>query len=555
MADKSASTGWQAKAEAKKKQQEMLINAWPVAIPHDIAGDKTKVKTVPSDCGILTESELQITESAPSVIVTNIASRLWSAEQVLRAFVTRAVIAQRLTNPLSEIFFEKGLERARELDRIQQNENRVVGPLHGLPISLKDTLNVAGEDSTMGFVGLIGNGQTQNDIVVDMLYEAGAVFYCKTNVPQALMSGECVNFIFGRTSSPWNTQLSAGGSSGGEGSLVSLGGSSLGIGGDIAGSIRTPANFNGIYGLCPSPGRFPSHRAEAGSGDSLIIPVYGPLARGVDGLEFYTRTILGLEPWKHDHHTFRMPWDEDKYQEGLGNKHNLCFAFMPNDGIVQPDPPIKRCMSETRRLLQEAGHDCIDLDFVEGAELMDIATGIFSATGGKDVWDVLDKSGEPLIKEAFIGKPENAISACDYVQLAIRLNVLRAKYLTALNATAATTRSGRPVDGIIMPSGGTVAPPHGTMEYFTYEAISNVLNWTCATIPVGFVDAARDLVEESFQPLSEHDKRNHDKYSPQYYEHAPVCLQVMGRQHDEEKVLGMLRAIDKALGRDAYYNA
>lgn len=115
-----------------------------------------------------------------------------------------------------------------------------------LPISLKDILNVTGLESTTGYVAWIGNVQSEDDILVGMLHEAGAVFYCKTNVPQTLMSGECVNFIFGRTSRPWNTDLSARGSSGGEGSLISLGGSPLGVGSDIAGSIRTSANFNDI---------------------------------------------------------------------------------------------------------------------------------------------------------------------------------------------------------------------------------------------------------------------------------------------------------------------
>lgn len=124
----------------------------------------------------------------------------------------------------------------------------------------------------------------------------------------------------------------------------------------IAGSIRTPANFNGIFGLCPSASRFPNKGALRTSGQEAIIPVAGPLSRSVDGLTLYTRTILGLEPWKWDSTILEIPWRQELYDLGRGKQRPLCFGIMRHDSLVTPDPPIKRCLEETKLKLEAAGH-------------------------------------------------------------------------------------------------------------------------------------------------------------------------------------------------------
>lgn len=106
----------------------------------------------------------------------------------------------------------------------------------------------------MGYVGWLGNFSEQDAVLAAILRKAGAVFYVRTNVPQTLMCGETINNIFGRTLNPANRKLTSGGSSGGEGALIALKGSPLGVGSDIGGSIRIPAGFNGLYGLRPTVG-------------------------------------------------------------------------------------------------------------------------------------------------------------------------------------------------------------------------------------------------------------------------------------------------------------
>ncbi len=114
-----------------------------------------------------------------------------------------------------------------------------MGPLHGLPISLKDSFQVKDHPTTIGMIAFLDHKSEANSAVVDLLLDLGAVVYCKTNVPQTLMAPDSHNYVFGRALNPWNTSLGAGGSTGGEGALLAMRGSPLGVGTDIAGMFKT----------------------------------------------------------------------------------------------------------------------------------------------------------------------------------------------------------------------------------------------------------------------------------------------------------------------------
>ncbi|KAL8292750.1 hypothetical protein RQP46_001362 [Phenoliferia psychrophenolica] len=125
------------------------------------------------------------------------------------------------------------MKRARELDAHLRKTGSVVGPLHGLPISLKEQFDIEGVEQTMGFVSQIGHISSKSAAMVTMLEGLGAVIHCRTNLPQTLLCDESVNNVFGRTLNPWNTDLTAGGSSGGEAALLAMKGSIIGIGTDL----------------------------------------------------------------------------------------------------------------------------------------------------------------------------------------------------------------------------------------------------------------------------------------------------------------------------------
>ncbi|TXC03917.1 hypothetical protein FocTR4_00000970 [Fusarium oxysporum f. sp. cubense] len=529
---------WRDVTAQRQSEKERIIQEWserilgtPIPLmPHLTV---TNVVEWPYKSGQLSARQIEITDSEPSQLLKMLASGAWTAQEVLLAFIARCIIAHHLTNPLTDPMFDQGFRRAVELDDYHRRTGKTVGPFHGLPISLKDVFNIQGMPTTLGFVARANAHPLHSDELVNRLSAAGAIFYCKTNIPQSLMSGECHNFLFGRTATPYNTTLSAGGSSGGEGSLIALGGSPLGIGSDIAGSIRTPANFNGIYGLCPTNGRFPLHDAEQSNAGYLINGVAGPLSKSIDGLEVYARTLLSLKPWEWDSACERLPWDEQVYQEtlliGLSGKRQLCIGFVANDGIATPHPPIQRGMRETRAALEKAGVQVVDVQLFDGTEGMwEMITRIFNADGGKAFREEIAKSGEPISEDIELANPQDAMSVRQLLDHGKKILKIRQNILSRWQRTSSLTATGRPVDMFVLPSGCHVASPHGTMKYWLYEAISNILDWTCATIPVGHVDLLKDPKPGNggdFKPLSSLDRDNWNLYSPELYSDAPICLQ------------------------------
>ncbi len=224
-------------------------------------------------------------------------------------------------NCLHEIFFDLALARAHELDTHLSTTGTPIGPLHGLPISLKDQFHVPGVDTTMGYVGWIGSNlgikhpsqahQISSQITTELV-SLGAVLFCKTSLPQTLLFGETKNNIIGQTLNPHNTHLSCGGSSGGEGALQALRGSTLGVGTDIGGSVRIPAAFNGIYSLKPTPERL-SYRdvANTNPGQNTYRSTVGFLSTSLGGLELALRGVLGTRPWEKDPAVVPIPWREE----------------------------------------------------------------------------------------------------------------------------------------------------------------------------------------------------------------------------------------------------
>ncbi|EGN99531.1 hypothetical protein SERLA73DRAFT_106124, partial [Serpula lacrymans var. lacrymans S7.3] len=198
-------------ADKRKRQQELIPKEWLITSPPDSV---LNVTSYPEKCGLLTTHELEITNATIDVLLPKLASGQWSAVAVTTAFSKRAIIAHQLVNCLTEIFIDRALVRAAELDEHLKKTGTPVGPLHGLPISLKDQLSIEGLETVMGYASWVGKYADKNAVLVDILLEAGAVLYVRTNVPQTLMFPETCNHVFGRTTNPYNRSLTSGGSSG-----------------------------------------------------------------------------------------------------------------------------------------------------------------------------------------------------------------------------------------------------------------------------------------------------------------------------------------------------
>ena len=189
--------------------------------------------------------------------------------------------------------FARARQRARAADRAIAR-GKTWGPLHGVPMTIKESYDVAGLPTTWGVPALRDNVATKNAVVVDRLLGAGAVLFGKTNVPMYLADWQSFNAIHGTTNNPWDLARAPGGSSGGSAAALAAGLTGLEAGSDIGSSIRNPAHFCGVFGHKPTWGIVPRHgQALPGQIAPVDIDVVGPLARSADDLALALSVMAG----------------------------------------------------------------------------------------------------------------------------------------------------------------------------------------------------------------------------------------------------------------------
>lgn len=152
----------------------------------------------------------------------------------------------------------EALQKAKSHDEFQQSNSTTLGPLHGIPFTLKDIFDVESYDTTVGISTRINQPAQTSSILYLTLTRLGGILLAKTNVPQTLLSFECNNPVFGATHNPFVKGYTCGGSSGGEAVVLAKNGSAVGFGNDIGGSLRIPTGWCGTYSLKPMRGRFPN---------------------------------------------------------------------------------------------------------------------------------------------------------------------------------------------------------------------------------------------------------------------------------------------------------
>jgi amidase len=240
----------------------------------------------------------EIIFSSATEIAAAIRSRRVSAVEVLEAHLNQIKKYNGALNAVVTIDEKEAFQRARQADEALANDE-YWGPLHGVPMTLKDGLSTAGMRTTAGFPPLADYVPTADSTVAARLKTAGAIIFGKTNVPVMLADRQSNNPIFGRTNNPWNLERTPGGSSGGAGAALASGMTPLEIGSDLGGSVRTPAQFCGIFALKPTEHRVSLHGHIPGLPDSTrlmrIIATIGPMARTVDDLILAFQIIAGAD--------------------------------------------------------------------------------------------------------------------------------------------------------------------------------------------------------------------------------------------------------------------
>jgi amidase len=192
-------------------------------------------------------------------IAEAIRSREISCEEVIRAHIARIEEVNTKLNAVIQLCFDRAIEEASAADRALAR-NELKGPLHGVPITIKDKLDTAGIISTGGTKGRRGFMPTRDATVVTRLRRAGAILLGKSNTPELTMAYETENLAYGQTNNPYDLSCTCGGSSGGAAAILAVGGAALDVGSDTGGSIRVPSHFWGTAGIKPTAGLIPQDR-------------------------------------------------------------------------------------------------------------------------------------------------------------------------------------------------------------------------------------------------------------------------------------------------------
>jgi amidase len=270
-----------------------------------------------------------------------------SSEGLVRDHLARIDDCNPLLNAVVEVLDETARAAAKGSDGRRAN-GRLLGPLDGVPFSIKDSIEVQGTTCTAGTWGYRANPPSTADAtLVARLRAAGAIPIARTNLPDLLFAFESDNLVHGRTNNPYDLCRTSGGSSGGEAALIAACGSPMGLGSDAAGSVRLPAHFCGIAALKPTSGRLArtGHVPPAGGWVEAVWQI-GPMARHVEDLCAMMPILLG--PDGLDRTVVPMPYGDPTQVSIRG----LRIAFFTDNGNLAPDAATDRTVRDAARAVR-----------------------------------------------------------------------------------------------------------------------------------------------------------------------------------------------------------
>jgi len=426
-------------------------------------------------------------------------------------------------NPKLNAFAQLDPDRVRREARAAEDaiaKGEAVGPLHGVPISIKSSIEVAGMRCEAGTRLRAGFVARQDAPLVERLRKAGAIVLGTTNTPEILMAWETNNLLYGRTNSPWSLEYTAGGSSGGESAAIAAGMSAGGVGSDGGGSIRVPAHFCGICGLKPTPGRVPAtgHFPPSG-GPFAFIGVVGPMARTVADV----RALFEIMQGPDDGDTCAAPvplrWP------GAEETAKLPVGYFEDDGRTPVTPETRAAVRSAAEALRRVGFK-VEPFRPEGLEEARLLWKKFFITMGgmliRPMFHERETDLSPTLKQFLEwSAAETPLTAESTLDAWIRRDVVRADFL----------RQMRKYPILICPAAAIPAFRHGerswqidgkTVHYFdawSYTEWFNLLGSPAAVVPVS--------------------------HSP---EGLPIGVQIIGRPWEEEQVLTAAGLLEKECG-------
>jgi fatty acid amide hydrolase len=512
------------------------------------------------------QSRPEVTRLTASEIAAEIAAGRLSARAVVDAYIDRIQAVDGRLNAVVVPLFDEARAAARKADE-EQALGRSLGPLHGVPVTIKECFHVAGTPSTLGVERLRDWRAAVDSPLVRQLRSSGAIVLGKTNVPQLMLLHEVDNPVYGRTNNPWNLERGPGGSSGGEAAIIAAGGSPWGLGSDLGGSIRQPAHSCGICGLKPTTGRLTGAGKRSNFRGMEAIGVQpGPMARSVADLELMLHTLLPLGA-EDDFQVMPVP---------LGRAADVSLPQLrvgvwQDDGFFSAAPGLRRAVSEAAAALCSAGATVVEFSPPDVAQVVRWYFGILSADGGADFRRTLGRGAVdwrirrllrlgalPAIGRKHLStflQLAGQRRLADLVSAAGRTTADRYWQLTAARADytnrfIAALDEAR-LDACLCPPHALPAMRHGSTgdlpSAASYCFLPNLLN-----MPAGVVAATRVRPgEESDRPPSR-DKVDQAAIAVERGSAGlPVGVQVFGRHWREDVVLAVQAVLEAHFKRQA----
>lgn len=458
--------------------------------------------------------------------------------EVVEAHIEQIEQVHPVVNAVVVPLFESGRRAALSADR-HRAAGEPLGPLHGVPVTIKESLEIAGTPSTFGIAARKDILAEKEDDYVAQLRAAGAIILGKTNIAQCLFYYESNNPVYGRTNNPWNLERTPGGSSGGEGAIIAAGGSPLGLGTDIGGSIRVPAAFCGVTGLKPTSGRAPdAGRYSVPIGQRAVVSQVGVLARRVEDVALGTQILNGAnrEP----------PLPLVDYR--TVNVSQLRIGYFINFGRLAASPAVARAVKEAAGALQAAGAQVQEWSPPDVEEAFHLYYALLLGDNGKGfkravsdgrfeptiknivtfagmntparrlIASLLKAAGQPLVSE-FLGHLGYS-SVDQHWQLVEAQMNYQHRFAAALDQDK--------IDVILSPAFSVPAFPHGASTDTLaggYSVLYNLLGYPAGVVPVTFVREGEEAGSAGM----------------------PVGVQVAARPWREHIALAAMQAVQEAV--------
>ena len=478
-----------------------------------------------------------------------------SAREVIDACIKRIEEINPILNAFVVPLFEQAREEAAKLDA-GYGRGEPLGPLHGIPFTVKESVEVAGTPSTLGLTERVANRATADAVQVTRLKQAGAVLLGKTNVSLLLRAYETDNPVYGRTNNPWNRERAPGGSSGGEAAIVAAGGSALGLGSDFGGSIRLPAHACGVHGLRPTAGRLTmlGHARVQSSGLGGISSQPGLIARSVRDLCMGLRVLAapGQELLDPSIPPVGLP---DRVDGG-----RLRIAFYTDNGIIRPSPALRRAVREAAAALEASGAEVEEWQPPDPFEAWEIQIRLSCADGLASYRRALRKSKGTKVRLAAMPgvvrsvmamaaelagqrrlaasmRQKHRVSTEELSELYGRKRRYAVAFLEAINA--------KKFDAIVCPPDALPALRHGSSYYVSGLSISYPGLYSVLGMPAGVVAATRvRLDEQSERPKSRDLIERAARHVEIGSAGLPIGVQVVGRHWREDVVLAVMKVLE-----------